>query len=328
MILSQRSPRVVDRRCGLPLMPGGEAFPIASLRLATRCVETIPHSLGERTPAAAEASRAAAVQLVDLQLVRVHLAALHLATRRGVEIEATALSRTTSCPKVVARAQAWRHMDHSPTAGQLSKATSSVSKATLSVLEATSPKTQVSETRASIALASGGGVERRSGWTFTLGTCRTDFPRFASLPRSRCTVTSVRGSLGSCQGEKRSWLSFIFWRAGAPTRAIFWRAGAPTRAIFWRAGGPICRRARGPSRVRSASFQDQSRVFVPKLGRAPYIGAGEARRMLDGGGLGGASSDSQYPRRRQRPFIGTVRERHERHEPMSPPRQELGARSI
>jgi hypothetical protein len=312
MILSQRSPRV-DRRGGLPLMPGSEAFPIAGLRLAARCVETIPHSPGEPVPASAEVSRAAAVQRADLQLVRVHFAALHLATQRGVEIETTALSRTTSCPKVVARAQAWRHMDHSPTVGQLSKATSSVSKATLPVLEATSPKTQISETPTSKALALGGGVERRSGWTFTLGTCRTDFPRFASLPRSRCTVTSVRGSLGSCQGEKRSWLSFVFWRAG------------PNSRDFRRAGGSISRRARGPSRVPSASFQDQSRVFVPKRGRAPYIGAGEARRMLDGGGFGGASSDSQYPRRRQRPFIGTVRERHE---PMSPPREELGARSI
>jgi hypothetical protein len=97
-----------------------------------------------------------------------------------------------------------------------------------------------------------------------LGMCRTDFPRFACLPRFRCTVTSVRGSLGSCQGERRSWLSLFLRRAGAPTRAIFRRAGAPTRAIFRRA--------------ESASFQDQSRVFVPKLGRAPYIGAwrGEA----------------------------------------------------
>jgi hypothetical protein len=86
-----------------------------------------------------------------------------------------------------------------------------------------------------------------------LGMCRTDFPRFACLPRFRCTVTSVRGSLGSCQGERRSWLSLFLRRAGAPTRAIFRRA-------------------------ESASFQDQSRVFVPKLGRAPYIGAwrGEA----------------------------------------------------
>jgi hypothetical protein len=291
MILSQRRQRVVAPCSGLLLMPGIEAWAIAGLRLAPWCVETIPHSLGKRARAA-----------------------LHLATQHGVEIETTALSRTTSCPKVVASAQAWRHMDHSPTAGQVSTATFSVSKARLSVLEA-SLKTDATNVPTSKALASGRGVERRGGWTFTLGTCRTDFPRFACLPRSRCTVTSVRGSLGSCQGEKRSWLSLFLRRAGAPTRAIFWRAGAPTRAIFWRARS-------------ASSFQDQSRVFVPKLGRAPYIGAGGARQMLDRGGLDGASPDSQYPRRRQRPFIATVRERHERHEPMSPPREELGARWI
>jgi hypothetical protein len=319
MILSQRRQRVVAPRCGLPLMPGSDAFAIEGLRLVPRGVETIPHLRGERAPAAAAVSRAAALHLAELHFATVHFtalhsaashfAALHLATRHGVEIETTALSRTTSCPKVAARAQAGRHMDHSPTSGQVSTTTFSVSKATLAVLEATSRKTGASNAPISKALASGRGVERRGGWTFTLGTCRTDFPRFACLPRSRCTVTSVRGSLGSCQGEKPSWLSFIFWRAGVPTRALFWRAGAPAHAG-------------------STSFQDQSRVFVPKLGRAPYIGAGGARQMLDTGGLGGASPGLQYPRRRQRPFIGTVRERLERHEPMSPPREELGARWI
>jgi hypothetical protein len=341
MILSQRRQRVVAPRCSLPLIPGSDAFAIEGLRPVPRGVETIPHLRSERAPAAAAVSRAADLHLAELHLATVHFAALHsaashfatlhLATRHGVEIETTALSRTTSCPKVVARAQAGRHMDHSPTSGQVSTTTFSVSKATLAVLEATSRKTRASNAPISKALASGRGVERRGGWTFTLGTCRTDFPRFACLPRSRCTVTSVRGSLGSCQGEKPSWLSFIFWRAGAPTRAIFWRAGAPTRAIFWRAGAPtraIFWRAGAPARAGSTSFQDQSRVFVPKLGRAPYIGAGGARPMLDTGGLGGASPGLQYARRRQRPFIATVRERLERHEPMSPPREELGARWI
>jgi hypothetical protein len=82
-------------------------------------------------------------------------AALHLAAQPGVEIETMVLSRTTSCPKVVARAQARRHMDHSPTAGQVSTATFSVSKATLSLLEATSRKTQASKTPTSKARASG-----------------------------------------------------------------------------------------------------------------------------------------------------------------------------
>jgi hypothetical protein len=284
MILSQRHQRVVDLRCCLSLMPGSQGFAIAGLRRVRRGVETIPHSLGEHTSAAvgSEAS---------------HFAALHLATQRGPEIETAALSRTTSCPKVVAEAQAWRHMDHSPTAGQVSTARSFVSKATLWLLEATS-RIQASKMPTSRALASGRGGERRGGWTFTLGTCRTDFPRFASLPRSMCTVTSVRGSLGSFQGEQRSRLSFIFWRAGTARRA------------------------------RPASFQDQSEVLVAKLGRAPYIGAGGARPTLDRGGLGGALPGSQYPRRLQRPFIGTVRERHERHEPVSPPREELGARWI
>jgi hypothetical protein len=269
MILSQRRQRVVDARCWLSLMPGSEAFAVAGLRRNPCGVETIPHWLGESTSAAAAVSCAAAVQLAELQLANFrcaalhsaasHFAALHLATQHGVEIETTALSRTTSCPKVVAKAQAWRHMDHSPTAGQLSTAGSRVSKATLSLREATSQKTRASKMPTSRAQASGRGVEQRGGWTFTLGTCRTDFPRFASLPRSMCTVTSVRGSLGSCQGEKRSWPSFIFWRAGAPSRAIFWSAGAPIRAG-------------------SASFQDQPRVFVPNFGRAPYIGAGGARQ--------------------------------------------------
>jgi hypothetical protein len=294
-------------------MPRIEPFANAGLRLALPGVETIPHRRGEPASAAAAVSRSAAVHLAELHLGTLHFialqsaasrsAALHLATRHGVEIETTAVSRTTSCPKVVARAQAWRHMDHSPTAGQVPTATFSVSKATLAVLEATSRKTRASKMSTSKALASGGGVERRGGWTFTLGTCRTVFPRFACLPRSRCTVTPVRGSLGSCQGENRSWLSLFLRRAGAPIRAIFWRAG-------------------------SASFQDQSRVFVPKLGRTPYIGAGGARQRLDRGGLSGALPDSQYPRRPQRPFITTVRERHERHLPMSPPREELGARWI
>jgi hypothetical protein len=142
-------------------------------------------------------------------------------------------------------------------------------------------------------LRSGGA--QRVGWTFTLGTCPTDFPWFACLPRSVCTVTSVRGSLGSCQGEQQPWLTLSFFGAGAPTRA------------------------------RSASLQAQSRVLVPKLGRAPYIGAGAARQILDKGCLEGTASDAQFPRRRQRPFTETVRERHQ---PMSPPRKELGARWI
>jgi hypothetical protein len=299
-----------------------------------------------RRPADAAAPRAVAVDR----------AALRLAARHAVDIRPAALLKTTSCPKVVRRVRAWRHMDHSPTVGQVSKAT---------VSRAAPGKTQGSRTPTSKAPTSrglGSGLERRGGWTFTLGTCRTDFPRFASLPRSACTGTSVRGSLGSCQGELRPWHVFFFCaRAAQPTRFSFSarapqptrfsfsaRAPQPTRSSFPRGrrnpGDSLARGRRKPGdclscrhaawragaaiRACFASFQVQSRVLVPKLGRASYIGAGEAKQTLDGGCFEGAARRSPYPRCRQRPFTATVRVRHERHEPMSPPREELGARWI
>jgi hypothetical protein len=310
MIMSQRPGRRVAPGSRRPAVLGLEPFAIGSLLIAPRRVETIPcpadgrpssgraFACSGRAPSRRDESSATQCFAVVTRMRRRHVSgqgrrSSHPRARpipsgpARAAPRALTRRRTTSCPRVVGRARAWQHMDHSPT----------IDPGSIAPLR----KTYASKARA--LNASGNTLERRGGCTFTLGTCPTDFPRFASLPRSVCTVTSVRASLGSCQGELT-----LSWRTGAPTRAQYsWRTGA---------------------RARSASLQVQSRVFVPKLGRAPYIGAGDARQTLDSRGLDEAAPDSQYPRRRQRPFTATVRDRHECREPMSPPREQLGARWI
>jgi hypothetical protein len=321
MIMSQRPGRRVALSSRRPAVLGLEPFAIGSLLVTPRRVETIPgpadgrpssgraFACSGRAPSREESTATQCFAVVT-RMRRPHVSgqgrrSSHERARpipsgpARAAPRAPTRRRTTSCPRVVGRARAWQHMDHSPT----------IDPGSIAPLR----KTYASKARA--LKASGNTLERRGGCTFTLGTCPTDFPRFASLPRSVCTVTSVRASLGSCQGELT-----LSWRTGAPTRAQYsWRTGAPTRAQYsWRTG----------AHARSASLQVQSRVFVPKLGRAPYIGAGDARQTLDSRGLDEAAPDSQYPRRRQRPFTATVRDRHECREPMSPPREQLGARWI
>jgi hypothetical protein len=356
MILSQRRRRVVEPRCRPAPEPGVEAFAIGSLRLASRCVETIPGSACDRafsgleffdpgtakrdtTPPSRRAISRRAMSRDERKRCWSHerarrelRASLAAAAPRGpaerraalnvVEIQTALLARTTSCSGVVRGVRAWRHMDHSPTVGQVSKVTLRVSKATFW-------RTQASNTP--VLKGCGRRLERRGGWTFTLGTCRTVFPRFACLPRSMCTVTSVRGSLGSCQGERRPWLTLFMARRRPNPRAFTARNRFNPRAFTARnCFNPRARswRAGAFRRARSASFQVQTRVLVPRLGRASYIGADGARPLLGGGGLDGPASGSQYPRRRSCPFTSTVSDRHERDEPMSPAREELGARRI
>lgn len=188
MLVSQRRGSVVEPCWPPPWAPAVEAFAIERLRIDSCRVEPVPH------PA---------------RIARVW--EQPLAVAHEAQLQTRVLPKTTSSSRVVRPAPA-RHMDHSPTAGQVSNARARREQ----VRKTQACKTLVSKTPALTAQVSGSRRERRGGWTFTLRTCPTDFPRFASLPSSMCTVTSMRVSLGSCQGEQRQVL--YFWRAGAPTR--------------------------------------------------------------------------------------------------------------
>jgi hypothetical protein len=281
MTESERRGRIVDPCCRTRVLPAAQPFPIAMLRCSERCVEPIPH----RAPDAAsnDATPSGAERLPTRGHERRQASRRAASERRQCMERVSGARRACShrqsvCPRVNRWLRAWQHQHHSRRAGQLSMAhlpeqqTAVGQSGEEQAVERQVPKRQVSGTRR----------ERRGGWTFTLGACQADFTGPASLPRPEPTVTSVRGSLGSCQGERRPWLTF-----------------------------PV------QSRV------VRSRVLVSKLGSASYIGAGEARQSLDG-----AAANSQYAWRRHHPFAAKARDLHERCEPISPPREQLGARCI
>jgi hypothetical protein len=199
--------------------------------------------------------------------------------------------QTTSCARVARRVRACRHSAPSPTLRQMPK------RAGFNTFAA-----RASKTRALKAGVSRHRHERREGWTFTLRTCRTDFPLFASLPSSGLTVKSVRGSLGSDPNEQRPWLASSHESGSHQSH----EAGSLQSGLV-------------PLGVA------QPRVLVPKLGRTSYMGAGKATPIHGGGRLARVAPGSQCARRCRGLFTATVRERYE---PMSPPREELGARWI
>lgn len=291
MTVSQRPRRSLLSPRRMLAVVGVKAYAIASLDTIARNVETIPCRApegGRRCDT--RRSRRDASELgreqSPLHERRQPTKPVEAEGRTGPEWRAR-LQRempapTTGYTRTAGDRRASRHMDHSTADGQVSKAPASHTPA---------QSAQVSVRRRA----------RRGCWTFMLGTCRTDFPRFGCLPSSMRTGTSVRASLGSRQGEQAPTLTSLIRRRGA---GRLMQSGS-------RQSGLVL-----------------SRVSVSKLGRTSYIGAGEARPTLDGGGLEEAAPDSQYPRRRHRPFTATVRDRHERREPMSPHREELGARWI
>lgn len=200
---------------------------------ATRVAAGVPRSSGvDRSQRSLRERRRAAKRVGTWVSARQH-------ARPQLRRQRLSRATTVGCSRLIRRACASRHMDHLPTHGRVSKA-------------------RASHTQVASAQVSGRRRERRGCWTFTLGTCWTDFPRVACLPRSVPTGTSVRASLGSGRSEPRPLLtSFSICRGGA---------------------GLICRR--GAGRLMQSGFHQSglvpSRMSVSQFGRTSYIGAGEA----------------------------------------------------
>lgn len=146
---------------------------------------------------------------------------------------------------------------------------------------------------------------RRERWTFTLRACRTDFHGYASLPCAGRTVTSVRGSLGSCQASRD--------------------LGSPLRYNGLRYNGlEVCLRKlwRGPDRLgRVAGARMQTRESILHRSRrsaaAPRWSRACKQRLQKRG---------SQKRGLQAPFAEVARERHPGDDSTSPRCEALGAR--
>lgn len=206
---TERPRQLAGHRRRTTVVLGVDPFAFAVLQRVERCVESFPQTtvgdgLVGATPSRSEARRANArrhgstdelpvrgrrPRVVDVPRVR-PLRGPHRAgpiwaraeLSRPLRVQPLHAARSmrratrlqTVCSRVARRERAWPHMDHSTTRGQVSCLRQ----------------------------------EQRGGWTFTLGTCQCDFRESACLLCPGPTVTSMKGSLGSCQSEQRPWLTY------------------------------------------------------------------------------------------------------------------------